>query len=178
MLISLYSIVVEYIKALVILSKSFQCQINATEFFIPEICIFRVGVTPTLFNPFPNKSCFLYVSITSILKTLREKEKLLVTSNFSFSHSVFYPFGKLSAILIKFEIDVCELTVGKGEVACPETCFFPAVFSKGLHCRHIKTRACWEWVFDRTCSFYFKKCYRFSQNCEMLTKAYQYQCVK
>ena len=27
------------------------------------------------------------------LKTLWEKEKLLVTSNLSFSHSVFYPFG-------------------------------------------------------------------------------------
>ena len=29
------------------------------------------------------------------MKTLWEKEKLLVTSNFSFSQSVFYPFGKL-----------------------------------------------------------------------------------
>ena len=29
---------------------------------------------------------------TSLLKTIWEKEKLLVTSNFSFSHSVFYPF--------------------------------------------------------------------------------------
>ena len=33
-----------------------------------------------------------------------EKEKLLVTSNFSFSHSVFYPFGELSIIFIKFEL--------------------------------------------------------------------------
>ena len=30
---------------------------------------------------------------TSLLKTLWEKEKLLITSNFSFSHSIFYPFG-------------------------------------------------------------------------------------
>ena len=37
-----------------------------------------------------------------------EKEKLLVTSNFSFSHSVFYPFGELSAIFIQFEIVVCK----------------------------------------------------------------------
>ena len=37
------------------------------------------------------------------MKTLREKEKLLITSNFSFSHSVFYPFGELSAICNKFE---------------------------------------------------------------------------
>ena len=29
----------------------------------------------------------------AFLKTLWEKEKLLVMSNFSFSHSVFYPFG-------------------------------------------------------------------------------------
>ena len=32
-----------------------------------------------------------------------------VTSNFSFSHSVYYSFGKLSAIFIKFEIVVCKL---------------------------------------------------------------------
>ena len=35
----------------------------------------------------------------SLLKTLWEKEKLLVKSTFSFSQSVFYPFGKLSAFL-------------------------------------------------------------------------------
>ena len=44
------------------------------------------------FNLFPNKSWFLRVCSTSLLKTLGEKEKLLVTSNISFSHSVFYPF--------------------------------------------------------------------------------------
>ena len=57
-----------------------------------------------LFNPFQNKPWFLRVCRTSLLKTLREKEKLLVTSNFCFSHSVFYPFEKLSAIFIQFEI--------------------------------------------------------------------------
>ena len=61
------------------------------------------------FNLFPNKPWFLRVCSARLLKTLREKEKLLVTSNFSFSHSVFYPFGKLSAIFIKFEIVVCKL---------------------------------------------------------------------
>ena len=39
----------------------------------------------------------------SLLKTLWEKEKLLVTSNLSFSHSVSNPFGKLSGIFIQFE---------------------------------------------------------------------------
>ena len=52
-----------------------------------------------LFNPFPNKPCFLRVCCKSLLKTLWEKEKLLVTSNFSFPHSVFYSFRKLSANL-------------------------------------------------------------------------------
>ena len=51
----------------------------------------------------------LRVCSASLLKTLWEKEKLLVTSNFSFSHSVFYPFEELSIIFIKFEIVVCKL---------------------------------------------------------------------
>ena len=62
-----------------------------------------------LFNLFPNKPWFLRVCSTSLLKTLREKEKLLVTSNFSFSHSVFYLFGELSAIFNELEIVVCKL---------------------------------------------------------------------
>ena len=66
--------------------------------------------TPRMpFNPFPNKPCFLRVCSTSLLKILGEKEKLLVTSNFSFPHSVFYPFGELSAISFKSEIVVCKL---------------------------------------------------------------------
>ena len=44
-------------------------------------------------NPFPHNDTFWRPWETSLLKTLWEKEKLLVTSNFSFSHSVFYPFG-------------------------------------------------------------------------------------
>ena len=59
-------------------------------------------------NSFPNKPWFLHVCSTSLLKTLWEKEKLLVTSNFSFCHSVFNPFGEISAISIKFEIVVSQ----------------------------------------------------------------------
>ena len=55
------------------------------------------------FNPFPNKPGFLRVCSTSLLKTLWEKEKLLVTSNFSSSHSVFCSFLELSTVFIKFE---------------------------------------------------------------------------
>ena len=61
-----------------------------------------------LINPFPNKPWFLRVCSISLLKTLWEEEKLLVTSNFSFSHSVFYSFGELSAILITHEVVVCK----------------------------------------------------------------------
>ena len=43
-------------------------------------------------NPFPNKPCFLHVYCTSLLKILWVKEKLLIMSNFSFSHGVFYLF--------------------------------------------------------------------------------------
>ena len=63
----------------------------------------------TKFNTFPNNPLFLYSCTAILLKTLWEKEKLLVTSNFFFSHSVFYPFRKLSAIFIKFKIVVCKL---------------------------------------------------------------------
>ena len=61
-------------------------------------------------KPFPNQPLFWHVCNTSVLKTLWEKEKLLVMSNFSFSHSVFYRFGELSAISIKLGIVVFKLS--------------------------------------------------------------------
>ena len=60
-------------------------------------------------NPFPNKPLSLCVCSTSLLETLLEKEKLVMMSNFSFFHSVFYTFVELSAIFIKFKIDICKL---------------------------------------------------------------------
>ena len=60
-------------------------------------------------NPFQNKTWFLRVCSTRPLKTLLEKGKLLVTSNFSFSHSVFYKLRELSDIFVKFEIDIYKL---------------------------------------------------------------------
>ena len=56
-----------------------------------------------------NKPWFLRVCSISLLKTLWEKEKLLVTSNFSFSLSVFYSLGELSAVFTKYEIVVCKV---------------------------------------------------------------------
>ena len=63
----------------------------------------------TCFNAFPNKPWLLRVCITIVLKTQWEKKILLMTSNFSFSHSVFYPFEELSAIVIKLKIIICKL---------------------------------------------------------------------
>ena len=60
-------------------------------------------------NPFPDKPWF-YVSAEQVFsKALLKKVKLIVISNFSFSQSVFCPFGELAAIFIKFEIVVCKL---------------------------------------------------------------------
>ena len=61
-----------------------------------------------LFNPFPNKPWFLLVCSAGLLKTLWEKEKLLLMSNFSFSFSIMYRFGELSAIILEFKIVSCE----------------------------------------------------------------------
>ena len=55
-----------------------------------------------------DKPLFLRVCNTSVLR-VSEKEKLLVTSNFSFSHSVFNPFVELYVSFIKYEIVVCKL---------------------------------------------------------------------
>ena len=60
-------------------------------------------------QPFPKNSPGFYVSAVQVLKTLWEKEKLLIPSNFYFSYCVFYLFGEFSAIFIKFEIVVCKL---------------------------------------------------------------------
>ena len=60
-------------------------------------------------NPFPHNDTFWRPWETSLSKTLWKKEKLLVTNNFSFPHSVFYQFRELSDILIKFKIVVSWL---------------------------------------------------------------------
>ena len=60
-----------------------------------------------VYCPFPSKAFFLCVCSTSDLKTLWEKEKLPITSNFSFFHTVFYPLGGPATIFIKFKIIVC-----------------------------------------------------------------------
>ena len=67
-----------------------------------------VEVVLVAVSHFANKPWFLRVCSTSHENTVGKKEKLLIMSNFSFSYSVFYLFGELSAIFIIFEIVVCE----------------------------------------------------------------------
>ena len=53
-------------------------------------------VSKNVLNPFPNKPWFLRVYGTILLKTLWEKEKMLVTSIFSFSYSIFYSIKQIN----------------------------------------------------------------------------------
>ena len=59
----------------------------------------------TLSQPSPG---FMFLHYKSFENTAG-KEKLIITSNISFTHSVFYQFEELSSIFIKFEIVVCNL---------------------------------------------------------------------
>ena len=62
-------------------------------------------------NPYQNKAlAFMYLQYTSFDNTVEKGEivNLFVTSKFSFFH-VFYPFGELSIIFIKFEFVVCKV---------------------------------------------------------------------
>ena len=61
------------------------------------------------FNPFPHNDTFWRPWGKKAFWKHWEKEKLLVTSNFPFSHSVFYQFRELSPIYIEFKIVVCNL---------------------------------------------------------------------
>ena len=63
-------------------------------------------------NHFQTSTGF-HVSAIEVFRKHWENEKLLITSNFSFSHCVFYQFGELSVIFVKFEIVVCKLSVWK-----------------------------------------------------------------
>ena len=51
--------------------------------------VIMLSASMLLIKTFPNKPLFLRVCSTSLLKTIREKEKLLVKSNFSLSHTGF-----------------------------------------------------------------------------------------
>ena len=57
-------------------------------------------------KPFPKQALVFTCLQNKSFKTMWEKETF--ARNFSFSHSVFYPYENLSAIFIKFKIVVCK----------------------------------------------------------------------
>ena len=134
-----------------------------------------------LVNPFPNKPWFSSVYSDSLLKTLREKEKLLVTSNFSFSYSVFNPFGKLPTIFIKFTVVVCRvfqfgrnqnLSFGKG--LNNSFSFSHNVFKTFFFLGSLKVRFIW-WTVKKSKEKYWHLQYTQCQLCYcycMLTQLY------
>ena len=63
--------------------------------FLMVYSYFSFRIFKQIVNPFSNKPCFLHFYSTSLLKTLLKKEKLSVTSNFSFSLSVFLPIWRI-----------------------------------------------------------------------------------
>ena len=67
-----------------------------------------IHATVCRFNPFLNKPWFLRVCSASLLKTLWETKKLLVTIS-SFPTMFSNPYVQISVIFIKLKIDVCKL---------------------------------------------------------------------
>ena len=94
------------------------------------------------FNPSQTNPGF-YVSAVQVLWKQWEEEKLLVTSNISFSHSVFLPFGELSTIFIEFEIVVCKpFQFGR---------LLNLLFGKGLNCQlQLWNRTCIQFCWVTT----------------------------
>ena len=113
------------------------------------------------FNPFPNRPWFLCVCSKGLLKTVWEKEKLLVTNNFSFSHCVFNPSGELPAIFIKFKIVVCKTVwkclkfvvwerVKQQQICCLQ---MPVILAKDkFGCLVEVTFLCFSWIVKQVCS--------------------------
>ena len=60
-------------------------------------------VTQNRYQAFPKQALVLMC-----LKTLSEKEKLLVTSIFPFPTVFFNPFEELTTVLIQFKVDDCK----------------------------------------------------------------------
>ena len=67
--------------------------------FSPIPTIFLKSFFFKVVNLLPHNAAFWYTKDRKLWKTLWEKEKLLVTSHFSFSHIVFYPIWHFIFIL-------------------------------------------------------------------------------
>ena len=119
-----------------ILSSAYSLSLEESKFFL-----FGKGLILSQASPGFNVS-----SVQVFRKHRGKKEKLLITSNFSFFHSVLCQFGELSDIFIKYEIVVCKrcqfgrvqnLSFGKGLRQRERA-------KKGLALRLLQEMACFE----------------------------------
>ena len=105
----------------------------------------RKNLTFPKISPFPKQALVFTCLQCSLLKTLWEKEKSLVMSNFSFTHSVFYPFGELSAIVIIFNCCLQSLSVWKRlkfvVLERLKAFALKAVFQTGLNLKHLHLKS-------------------------------------
>ena len=76
--------------------KRRNCLLQAISPFLTTFCTLYGSYFPFYMNlnPFPNKPWFLRVCSTTLLKSPWEKEKLLLTSNFSFFPQCFLPIWR------------------------------------------------------------------------------------
>ena len=70
--------------------------------------ITNITIRGNWFNPLPHNPDFLLPAEKSLLKTLWEKEKMLVTSIFSFTHNVFYPSQNKFQFFIYIYFVICK----------------------------------------------------------------------
>ena len=70
---------------------------------------FQYNPEVIILNPLPNNATFWRTKDIYLWKRFWEKQKLLVTSNFSFSHNVFYPVWHIFFILNALSNVVCNL---------------------------------------------------------------------
>ena len=128
-----------------------------------KYCIFHK------FNQLPQKSAFWHTKDIYLWKTW-EKEKLLVTSNFSFSHNVFFPLFSILTLSQRQILDSSKLrrfadnnfnsiengrkffkgtenTMGRKEIACYEQFLLsPQCFQKTYTANTWKPGLVWERV--------------------------------
>ena len=58
--------------------------------------------------PFPKQTLYLTCLQDKYFENTVRKGEIALMSNFSFSHSVLYPFSEFCAIFVKFKIVVCK----------------------------------------------------------------------
>ena len=74
-----------------------------------SLCGFKENLAIFINYPFPKQALVFYVSEVQVFENTVGNGEIARIEQFLLFHSVFYPFGELSAIFIKFKIVVCKL---------------------------------------------------------------------